>query len=175
MSVSEAPDLARATAPAAGGPRSASEAAVLTSPSCMAATIARRVTSERLLSKLAVPMARKTKIVCAIGPACSSKAGMLALLDAGMNVARLNFSHGTHELHAASVANLRAALAERPHVHCAVLMDTKGPEARALARSCVRACVRGDGGVLMLLLRAGPFWAPTSPHLSERHHASLPL
>ncbi|KAF1776257.1 Pyruvate/Phosphoenolpyruvate kinase-like domain [Phytophthora cactorum] len=69
--------------------------------------------------------ARKTKIICAIGPASWQ------LLDAGMNVARLNFSHGDHELHQRSLSNLREAMAARPGCHCAVLLDTKGPEIRS--------------------------------------------
>ncbi|OQS06630.1 pyruvate kinase [Thraustotheca clavata] len=73
---------------------------------------------------------RKTKIICAIGPSCWSVEMLGQLLDAGMNVARFNFSHGDHELHARSLANLRTALIERPGVHCAVLLDTKGPEIR---------------------------------------------
>lgn len=52
------------------------------------------------------------------------------LLDAGMNVARLNFSHGDHEMHARSLQNLRKAVEARPGCHCAVLLDTKGPEIR---------------------------------------------
>ena len=57
------------------------------------------------------------------------------LLLAGMNVARLNFSHGTHEYHKGSLKNLRQAQQEveaetGQQVHCAVLMDTKGPEIR---------------------------------------------
>jgi pyruvate kinase len=43
--------------------------------------------------------ARKTKIVCTLGPSCWSEAGLGALMDAGMNVARLNFSHGDHTGH----------------------------------------------------------------------------
>ncbi|OQR90815.1 pyruvate kinase [Achlya hypogyna] len=73
---------------------------------------------------------RKTKIICAIGPACWSVEMLGKLLDAGMNVARFNFSHGDHALHSQSVANLREAIAARPGCHCAVLLDTKGPEIR---------------------------------------------
>lgn len=47
-----------------------------------------------------------------------------------MNVARLNFSHGDHEMHARSLSNLRKAVEARPGCHCAVLLDTKGPEIR---------------------------------------------
>ncbi|KAE8902837.1 Pyruvate kinase [Phytophthora fragariae] len=75
--------------------------------------------------------ARKTKIICAIGPASWSVEMLGQLLDAGMNVARLNFSHGDHELHMRSLSNLREAMAARPGCHCAVLLDTKGPEIRS--------------------------------------------
>jgi len=52
------------------------------------------------------------------------------MLDAGMNVARLNFSHGDHESHGGSVDRLREALKQRPDKVCAVMLDTKGPEIR---------------------------------------------
>lgn len=76
------------------------------------------------------PQDRKTKIVCAIGPACGSIDMIGKLIDAGMNVARLNFSHGDHDLHYRYLTNLRLALERRPKSHVAVLMDTKGPEIR---------------------------------------------
>ena len=52
------------------------------------------------------------------------------MLDAGMNVARLNFSHGDHTSHGKSLDNLREALKQRPDKTCAVMLDTKGPEIR---------------------------------------------
>ena len=73
---------------------------------------------------------RKTKIVCTIGPSCWSKEMLVKMIDEGMNVARLNFSHGNHEVHANTVANIRAACIERPGKHVASLLDTKGPEIR---------------------------------------------
>eukprot|EP01029_Cantina_marsupialis_P015509 TRINITY_DN339_c0_g1_i1.p1 TRINITY_DN339_c0_g1~~TRINITY_DN339_c0_g1_i1.p1 ORF type:complete len:503 (-),score=195.87 TRINITY_DN339_c0_g1_i1:171-1679(-) len=73
---------------------------------------------------------RKTKIICTIGPSCWSREMLGKMLQAGMNVARLNFSHGDHEVHANTVANLRAALADNPEKACAILLDTKGPEIR---------------------------------------------
>ncbi|DBA01340.1 TPA: hypothetical protein N0F65_001579 [Lagenidium giganteum] len=76
------------------------------------------------------PRCRKTKIICAIGPSSWSKEKLGELLDAGMNVARLNFSHGDHDVHKRSLTNLREAVMERPGCHCAVLLDTKGPEIR---------------------------------------------
>ena len=50
------------------------------------------------------------------------------MLDAGMNVARLNFSQGDHKTHGNSLDCLKAALGQRPHLSCAVMLDTKGPK-----------------------------------------------
>ncbi|GAX25694.1 pyruvate kinase [Fistulifera solaris] len=72
---------------------------------------------------------RRTKIVCTMGPASWSKEGLGKLMDAGMNVARLNFSHGDHEAHGATLARLREVAAEKSR-NIAVLLDTKGPEIR---------------------------------------------
>ena len=55
---------------------------------------------------------------------------LIKMLDAGMNVARLNFSHGDHKTHGQSLDNLREALKQRPDKTCAVMLDTKGPEIR---------------------------------------------
>ena len=52
---------------------------------------------------------RRAKLVCTLGPASDSLQGLRALIDAGMDVARLNFSHGTHEDHGAALARLREA------------------------------------------------------------------
>jgi len=73
---------------------------------------------------------RRTKIVCTLGPACSSVDMLVKLIDTGMNVCRLNFSHGTHESHGQMLDNLRQALAQRPRTYVGVLLDTKGPEIR---------------------------------------------
>ena len=54
---------------------------------------------------------------------------LVKMLGAGMNVARLNFSHGDHESHGKSVQNLRDAMAQSGK-NCAILLDTKGPEIR---------------------------------------------
>jgi pyruvate kinase len=72
---------------------------------------------------------RRTKIVCTIGPATSSPAHLRALLEQGMNVARLNFSHGEPAEHAAVVAALRA-LSEELDVPTAILQDLAGPKVR---------------------------------------------
>ncbi|RLN46744.1 hypothetical protein BBJ28_00023664 [Nothophytophthora sp. Chile5] len=73
---------------------------------------------------------RKTKIFCTLGPACWTQEGLGELIDAGMNVARLNFSHGDHAGHAETLTRLRGALASRPHKNIAIMLDTKGPEIR---------------------------------------------
>ena len=72
---------------------------------------------------------RKTKIVCTIGPASESKETLKKLIASGMNVARLNFSHGSHEEHAERIKTIREA-AEEMNKIVAILLDTKGPEIR---------------------------------------------
>ena len=72
---------------------------------------------------------RKTKIVCTIGPACNTKPMLLKMIDAGMNVARVNMSHGTHEDLAVVFKTIREAIAESGK-NVAILLDTKGPEVR---------------------------------------------
>lgn len=72
---------------------------------------------------------RKTKIVCTIGPASESVDKLVQLIEAGMNVSRLNFSHGNHEEHAARIKNIREA-AEKTGKNVGILLDTKGPEIR---------------------------------------------
>lgn len=72
---------------------------------------------------------RKTKIVCTIGPASESVEKLTQLIEAGMNVARLNFSHGNHEEHAQRIKNIREA-AQKTGKTVAILLDTKGPEIR---------------------------------------------
>lgn len=66
----------------------------------------------------------KTKIVCTLGPASRSVPMIEKLLRAGMNVARFNFSHGSHEYHQETLDNLRAAM-ENTGILCAVMLDTK--------------------------------------------------
>ena len=72
---------------------------------------------------------RKTKIVCTLGPATEDDAVLRAMIQAGMNVARLNFSHGTYEGHAQSIRRIRALSAEL-HTPVGIMLDTKGPEIR---------------------------------------------
>lgn len=72
---------------------------------------------------------RKTKIVCTIGPASETVEQLVQLIHSGMNVARMNFSHGDHEEHKARIENIRKA-AEQTGQTVAILLDTKGPEIR---------------------------------------------
>jgi pyruvate kinase len=72
---------------------------------------------------------RRTKIVCTLGPASSSRDVLRDLVEAGLNVARLNFSHGTHEDHAARVALVRE-ISEECRQPIAILGDLQGPRIR---------------------------------------------
>ena len=72
---------------------------------------------------------RKTKIVCTLGPATEDDSILRAMIQAGMNVARLNFSHGTYEGHAQNIRRVRALSAEL-HTPIGIMLDTKGPEIR---------------------------------------------
>ena len=78
------------------------------------------------MTKLPIP--RRTKIVCTMGPACAG-AVLAQLLAAGMNVARLNFSHGSREEHAGRIKRLRE-LSEQLRLPVAILQDLAGPKVR---------------------------------------------
>ncbi|GGC93636.1 pyruvate kinase [Thalassobacillus devorans] len=83
-------------------------------------------------------MIRKTKIVSTIGPASEQVETLTKLIEAGLNVARLNFSHGDYEEHGQRIKNIREA-ASKAGKNIAILLDTKGPE--------IRTGVMKDGGV----------------------------
>jgi pyruvate kinase len=72
---------------------------------------------------------RRAKIICTIGPACNTEAAMRELLRLGMDIARLNFSHGTHEDHAQNIQRLRRAAAREGRTVC-ILQDLQGPKIR---------------------------------------------
>ncbi len=99
---------------------------------------------------------RKTKIVCTIGPASNNKETLLAMIDAGMNVARINMSHGKYDELEVLFATLKDAISESGK-NVSILLDTKGPEVRvgsfkngsvALEEGkeflLMKSCVEGD-------------------------------
>lgn len=72
---------------------------------------------------------RKTKIICTIGPSCANEEMLVKMIESGMNVARLNFSHGTHNSHADMIRMIRTASA-RTKTPVAILQDLQGPRIR---------------------------------------------
>ena len=72
---------------------------------------------------------RKTKIICTIGPACNNEHTLTEMCKAGMNVARLNFSHGTHDEHRANIELIKR-VREKLSLPIPIMLDTKGPEYR---------------------------------------------
>merc|ERR1711962_1345012 len=96
---------------------------------------------------------RLSGIVCTIGPVSREPATLLELIENGMNIARMNFSHGTHEYHGGTIANCRTAAKMYKEKHgvdpcLAIALDTKGPEIRT-------GLLEGDDGRLELELVAG--------------------
>ncbi len=96
-------------------------------------------------------LTKKSKVICTLGPSCWDVPELVKLLDAGMNVARLNFSHGSHERHRETVENLREACRERPDLTCALMLDTKGPEIRTGAKNKDDANVTYTKGTKILV------------------------
>ncbi|MGA8763959.1 MAG: pyruvate kinase, partial [Candidatus Sulfotelmatobacter sp.] len=80
-------------------------------------------------SGLSSALRRRAKIICTIGPACHSEAAMRDLLRLGMDVARLNFSHGSHPDHARNIERLRRAASREGRTVC-ILQDLQGPKIR---------------------------------------------
>jgi len=96
---------------------------------------------------------RLSGIVCTIGPVSRSPETLLELLENGMNIARMNFSHGSHEYHGGTIANCRKAAELYKEKHgvdpcLAIALDTKGPEIRT-------GLLEGDDGRKELELKAG--------------------
>ena len=78
---------------------------------------------------------KKTKIVCTIGPASDSEEILRALFKAGLNVCRLNFSHGTHEEHQIRIDRIKK-IRQELNLPIAIMLDTKGPEIRLKNFGC---------------------------------------
>ncbi len=107
-----------------------------------------------------VPHARaRAKIVCTLGPASATDDVVGALIDAGMDVARLNFSHGTHAEQAATIARVRAAAASRARP-IAILGDLQGPRIRIGELAAPLMLTTGQDLVLVPEHVAGPGEVP---------------
>ena len=78
---------------------------------------------------------RKTKVICTIGPASEDEATLTRMIKAGMNVARLNMSHGDHEEHRGRIETLKR-LRKQMGIPLSIMLDTKGPEVRTGVYSC---------------------------------------
>ncbi|KXG42825.1 pyruvate kinase [Tepidibacillus infernus] len=91
---------------------------------------------------------RKTKIVCTIGPASEKVEVLKKLIHEGMNVARLNFSHGDHQEHLARIHNIRQAAKETGKT-VAILLDTKGPEIRTGVIGAPEVELKQDGTIIL--------------------------
>ena len=96
-------------------------------------------------------MVTRTKIVCTIGPAVANPEKIKSLIEAGMNVARLNFSHGTHKEHTKTITLLKEAR-KRANIPLAIMLDTKGPEIR-LGKLKSEQVVLKEGQTLWLVAR----------------------
>jgi pyruvate kinase len=92
---------------------------------------------------------RRTKIVCTIGPATSSEERLEQLMRAGMNVARLNFSHGTHVEHAQVIRRVRA-ISTRLGCAVAILQDLQGPKIRTGRLHDGKAVMLADGSLITI-------------------------
>ena len=105
---------------------------------------------------------RKTKIICTMGPACADEAVMAEMLQAGMNIARFNFSHGDHAYHKKMMDSFRR-VRDRLHLPAAVLLDTKGPEIR----------LRTFEGGKVTLHRGAEFTLTTREVIGDEHAVSI--
>jgi pyruvate kinase len=114
----------------------------------------RRTAFALLSSRNNVPprITKRTKIVATIGPASRDPKKLRELFLAGVNVARLNFSHGTHDEHAAIIADVRS-IADQLGLHVAILQDLPGPK--------VRTGPLADGVPSVLLANGAPFTLTT--------------
>merc|ERR1719336_3210727 len=114
-------------------------------------TMVEYLSSLRILSRTS--HIRLSGIVCTIGPVSRAPEFLFKMIDSGMNVARMNFSHGSHEYHAQTIANCReAALTYRNEKgfdpSLAIALDTKGPEIRT-------GLLEGDDGRKEITLKKG--------------------
>ncbi|MDJ0651881.1 MAG: pyruvate kinase [Simkaniaceae bacterium] len=88
-------------------------------------------------------MRTRTKIICTLGPATNSYEKIVQLIDAGMNVARINMSHGSYEDHKKTIDHLKKGRQEK-RIPLAIMLDTKGPEMRVGILDTPRALEKGE-------------------------------
>ena len=95
---------------------------------------------------------RKTKIICTMGPAVESEEKIRELIEAGMDAARFNFSHGSHEEHKRRIEMVRKVASEM-NATVAFILDTKGPEIRVTSKIRKSKCrkVRNSSYTMMFL------------------------
>ena len=91
---------------------------------------------------------KKTKIICTLGPASRNEKVLEEMLLSGMNVARINFSHGTHEYHKETIEMFRK-VRDKLHLPAAVMLDTKGPEIRLKDFSDSKAMLKTGGEFIL--------------------------
>ncbi|XP_062897887.1 pyruvate kinase PKM-like [Mobula hypostoma] len=115
--------------------------------------------------------ARNTSIICTIGPASQTVETLKEMVKAGMNIVRLNFSHGTHQYHTTTVNNLRQALksfSSSPLYHrtVGIALDTKGPEIRT-------GLVRGSESGQVELVKGSEVTVTTDRSFEEQCDKSI--
>ena len=113
---------------------------------------------------------RRAKIICTIGPACHSEAAMRDLMRLGMDVGRLNFSHGSHEDHARNIERLRSA-AEKENRTICILQDLQGPKIRTGRLARHEPIVLKSGSTVVIT----PHDIPARPPAFLRHFRTLPV
>lgn len=113
---------------------------------------------------------RSSKIICTIGPASSSVETLVEMLDAGMNIARFNFSHGNLEEKCWKLKNLKEALSLRPQKKCGLLMDLKGPEVRTTTFPCEIEQIEVKAGQQMTIV-ADPKYIGTKDSIGCSYEA----
>lgn len=117
------------------------------------------------------PYVRQSGIICTIGPASKDPAMLEKMIDTGMNIARLNFSHGSHEYHADTIKNIRIAVANYGKkigmTHpLAIALDTKGPEIRT-------GLLEGGGSAEVELKKGETIKLTTNKEYAEKGNAQM--